>query len=133
MICSAIRSFAGALFVTGLSLLTACDNGTDPQPGADPVQILKPLGGESYVVGTAVTIAWKINDKTKIASIGIKVSTDGGITWPTTLAGRSFLVTETSYAWTPTAEEVSNEVMLMIYEYNDESINSKSGNFTITN
>ena len=58
-----------------------CDSGNGPAGETKPLEIVAPKGGESYKVGQTVEIRWKINDASKIGSVGIVLSLDNGKTF----------------------------------------------------
>ena len=57
---------------------------TDTQP--PQVQVLSPNGGEKVKVGQSVQIQWQAADETALASHEIRLSTDGGASFPTVVA-----------------------------------------------
>ncbi len=65
-------------------LLTSCDSSTEPEDNMPDngknVQVVYPIGGESFTVGQTVTIQFKIN-ATKVASAMPNISINGGMSW----------------------------------------------------
>jgi hypothetical protein len=112
-----------------------CNDINDPNPPpAGPLELMAPKGGESYKVGQTVEIKWKINDESKVASVGIKLSLDNGKSYLVNdLESHSIPSTTTSFQWTITSDQVSSQCIIKVYEYNDASINDKSTAFTISN
>jgi hypothetical protein len=129
------RMFVAALTVSWL--LIGCGNGNGPaQPPlqSKPLELLYPTGGESLKAGDTVTVQWRINDSTKISSVMAKLSTNNGVTYDVlfTTSGSVF-PPQASVPWTITSGQLSNQCKINIYEYNDPSINDKSGTFTVHN
>lgn len=62
------------------------------------VAVLAPNGGESWAVGSGQTITWNASDAAGVASVDLVYSTDGGTTFPFTIAlGEA---NDGSFAWT---------------------------------
>ena len=123
-----------SLSVVCLAVFMTCDNGTGPTPPAKTLEIVAPKGGESYKVGQTVTIKWKINDATKISSVGIKLSPDNGKTIPNIdLETSSIFPPTDSFSWTITSDQASTQCVIKVYDYLDKSINDQSGVFTVSN
>ena len=111
-----------------------CDNGNGPDNPAGPLELVSPKGGESYQVGQTVEVKWKINDATKISSVGIKLSLDNGKSFlGNDLETSSIFPPTTTFSWTITDEHVSSQCLLEVYDYIDNSINDKSGTFSVSN
>ena len=129
----------GLCFFFPLSLLCCavfmnCDNGNGPNPVTKPLEIVSPKGGESYTVGQSVEIKWKINDASKIGSVGITLSLDNGKTFSAyDLELTSIYPPTTTFSWTIASDQVSDQCVIEVREYNDHSINDKSGAFTVSN
>jgi len=70
-------------------------SGTDHIRAIRP-QITAPNGGEYYLAGDPVTIAWEPPDWASTVSYDVILSRDGGTTWETMASG----LTTLSYAWT---------------------------------
>jgi hypothetical protein len=117
-----------------MTAFISCDDGAGPSGTAKPLELLAPKGGGSYQVGQTVEVKWKINDATKISSVGIRLSLDNGKSYlGNDLELTSIFPPTTSFSWTITADQVSTQCMLKIYDYIDNSIYDKSSIFTITN
>jgi len=129
------KMFIAALAVSGL--LIGChkeNNPVEPPPTLKPLELLYPKGGESLMVGAIDTVKWRINDSTKISSVMAKLSTNNGMTYDSVITSSgSVFPPQTSVPWTITSGEVSTQCKINIYEYNDPSINDKSGTFTVHN
>ena len=131
------QGILGAL-ITGSALLlviVGCNSSTNPPPFSGPLELLYPKGGsgQSFQVGQPVQIKWSIHDKTQIGSVGIKYSLDNGKIWSTTPIGNGSLsFPDTTYSWVPTADQISNQFVLKVYEYqNEATINNKSVAFIV--
>jgi hypothetical protein len=128
------KSFSPLIFfslICGVVIMN-CDNGNGPSGVTKTLEIVAPKGGEGYKVGQTVTVKWKINDATKISSVGIKLSLDNGKSYEM-LVDHSIPPETTSVSWTVTGDQVSNQCIVKVHEYIDESIFDKSGIFTVTN
>jgi hypothetical protein len=110
-----------------LFLLTvaACDNGEEPK---DPIEIIYPAGGEALVVGSAVTVKWKVNSDA-VSSVGIKFS-NNGIEFKLISDGSLDPSVETM-SWTPTAAQVGTDCQIMAYDYTDETVFAQSESFSV--
>lgn len=75
----------------------ACQNAA---PDAIPptVEVLTPNGGETLVKNTQYEITWSAGDNVAVTSVNILLSTDGGSTYPTTLATGE--ANDGSFMWT---------------------------------
>lgn len=69
---------------------------TDTEPPV--VTLLKPLGGEVIPGGTTYQIEWQSDDNVGVTSQAVDLSTDGGKTFPTSIAG-GLPGTQQSYTW----------------------------------
>jgi hypothetical protein len=72
-----------------------------PRPGGGlaPTAYLKaPNGGQSYTPGQNVTISWISDDDLVVSNVDLLLSTDGGATYPTTIAAAQAPIG--SYNWT---------------------------------
>jgi hypothetical protein len=67
--------------------------------GLAPTAYVKaPNGGESLTPGNSFTIRWLSDDDVSVSNVDIVLSTDGGATWPTTIAAAA---SDTgSFSWT---------------------------------
>lgn len=94
------------------------------------LELVQPVGGESYTVGDTVQIQWKINDSTKITTVVVALSLDSGMTF-TPLFGHSFSVDTTSALLVVDSTQVSNQAIIKVYDYQDPYCFDASGSFTI--
>ena len=92
------------------------------------IEILSPIGGESWQIGTTQEIRW---NSAKVSDVKIGLSTDGGSTW-------SFISGSTTsefgvYRW-KVAGSVSDKCQVQIVDSKDYNIKDISkSNFSITN
>jgi hypothetical protein len=132
-----IKRFGLALLgiITAFFVFAQCNNSTNPQQAfTGPLELLQPKGGsgQSFKVGDPVTIKWSIHDQNQIGSVVIVYSLDSGKTWgANSLAINSFTYPETTYVWTPTSLQKSDQFVLKVREYNTASINDKSAPFVV--
>ncbi|MGD9402068.1 MAG: C25 family cysteine peptidase [bacterium] len=84
-------------------------DGTDPS-----VTVLDPNGGEAWEVGSAHDIEWNATDNIGVTSIDILLSTDGGATFPTTVATGE--VNDGTYPWT-VPDEVTTQARIKVVAY----------------
>jgi hypothetical protein len=120
----------GSFLVLGLN----CDKGTNTNTPIKPLEILQPKGGETYTVGQTVEIRWRINDLSKIPSVGVKLSIDNGKLYtPLLLPDRSFPPETTWVSWIIQSTQASAHCIVEVYDYSDESLYDKSGAFTVSN
>ena len=97
-----------------------------------PLELVQPVGGETWHAGDTVTIQWKINDSTKVSSVIIKLSTNNGMTYDfmITSAGSVF-PPQTSFPWVIDSSQVSDQCIIRVSDYNDPSIRDESGVFSV--
>jgi YD repeat-containing protein len=69
---------------------------TDTEPPV--VTLLKPVGGEVIAGGTTYEIQWQSDDNVGVVSQAVDLSTDGGQTFPTSIAA-GLSGTQQSYTW----------------------------------
>ena len=62
------------------------------------VTVTSPNGGENWSIGSSRTITWTANDNVGVTSIDIYYSTDGGATYPYTIATGE--ANDGAYTWT---------------------------------
>jgi hypothetical protein len=135
------RGFWLTIWITAVMLatITNCDKGTNPPVFTGPLELLQPKGGngKSFKVGEPVTIKWSIHDQSKIGSVALNYSLDGGKTWVDSLKREyviysfSFTYPETTYVWTPTDAQKSGQFVLKVREYDDRAIKDQSAPFII--
>ena len=65
---------------------------------APSLSLVRPTGGEVIAGGTSFHVAWQSDDNVEVASHEIRLSTDGGKTFPTVVA-RSLSGAAQSYEW----------------------------------
>ncbi|HXJ69783.1 MAG TPA: FlgD immunoglobulin-like domain containing protein [Verrucomicrobiae bacterium] len=98
----------GSLTVTA-AVLRDCGNHSLPAAAGAPatvaydnqaptVAVTSPNGGESLTPAASVPITWSASDNVGVSSIDLAYSTDGGITYPNTIA--TALPNTGSYSWT---------------------------------
>ena len=83
------------------------DANFDILDGTDPVvTVTAPNGGEVWDIGSVHSITWNATDNVGVTSIDIRLSTDGGMTYPTVIAAGED--NDGTYSWTvpatPTTE-----------------------------
>jgi hypothetical protein len=66
-------------------------------PEAPDVAVTSPNGGEVIMYGDQYEIRWAATDNARVTSIAILVSTDGGTSWPDTIAADE--ANDSSYVW----------------------------------
>jgi hypothetical protein len=115
-----------------MTLTTNCNNSTNPSP-PKPLQLLQPVAGKTFKVGSPVTIQWKINDSTKISTVEVDLSIDSGKTFPMTIGDQSFLPETTSITWTPTQAQASTGCVVKVKSYVPPYLPDQSGIFTVSN
>ncbi len=62
------------------------------------ITVIAPDGGETWKVGSTHAITWTASDNVGVTSVDLKLSNDGGATFPTTIA--TGLANTGSYNWT---------------------------------
>jgi M6 family metalloprotease-like protein len=93
-----------------------------PPPDVTPPQVMvvKPNGGELFYAGSQDTIRWVATDNFVVDSVNIYYSTDGGGTFPYTIATGE--ENDSVYVWT-VSNTPSNSCFIKIVVY-DSSLNS---------
>lgn len=128
-----------SLLVIGCWVLAGvgCNDVSGPTPSpAGPIEILQPKGGETYKVGEVVTIKWKINDLTKVSSIGVEFDSTGLFVSKNVyeeLVDHSLPPETTSVSWTVKSGQISKRCKIRVYEYFDNCDPDTTSFFTITN
>lgn len=102
------------------------------QSPTKPLELLSPLGGETFAVGRKVLIKWKINDYTKVSSVGLKLLMSNGAK-NTMVYGYSISPDTTIFSWTVQSNQIANNCRIRVFEYFDICEPDSSGLFTITN
>jgi hypothetical protein len=95
-----------------------------------PLELVQPVGGETWLAGDPVPILWKINDRTKLSSIVVSLSLDSGKTF-TAMFGYSFDLDSTSVQWISNSTQVSDQCIIRVSDYIDGSIQDRSGVFSV--
>ncbi len=95
------------------------------------VSVTSPTGGQTWKAGSSQTITWTATDNVGVTTVDIAWSTDGGASYPNTLA--SGLSNSGSFGWTvPNTPGTTNRIRVTAH---DAAGNSGSGasaaNFTI--
>jgi len=99
VIISATWEPAGVDTVRGGAFVdTFTNSGTALDLTAPVVALASPNGGESWETGTIQDIAWTATDNFGVTAIDLAYSTDGGATWPETIA--TGLANAGTYPWT---------------------------------
>jgi hypothetical protein len=69
------------------------------------IVITNPVAGQTLTIGSTDTITWK-DTPSKLSSLRIMLSTDGGTTFSDILTGSIVDLSQTSYAWVIDSEPV---------------------------
>ena len=96
-----------------------------------PFEVTNPAAGESVPTGSAYAVTWTA--ATGAASYKVKLSIDGGFTWPTTL-GTGLSNTTTSWNVPTTIKKNITNAIIKVIAYNSNNIKlgvAKSGTFSI--
>lgn len=121
----------------GIFISAGCEKIAGPTPPpAGPIEILQPIGGETYRVGDVVRIMWKINDLAKVSSVGIRFDSTGMFlsnkVFEELLENGSLPPDTTWFDWTVKSSEVSKRCKIQVREYNNNCDPGTSGFFTVT-
>ncbi|MBN2188843.1 MAG: hypothetical protein JW699_05270 [Chitinispirillaceae bacterium] len=128
-----------------LSAAFKCDNGNDPADDVKKVlTLLAPTGGAGYscAVGDTVPISWRVDnsipDSTKVSSVAIMYSTDGGTSFPYSIvdSGSVSVPIDTpvytgSYPWAVGNQHVSPQFVIKVYDYQESLRSDKSAPFVV--
>jgi len=96
------------------------------------VAVTQPAGGEVWDTSSTQTISWTAADNIGVAAIDIFLSTDGGLTWPDTVAYG--LPHTGNYLWTvPGQIAPESRLKLQVRDAAGLTAESESELFTITN
>ncbi|HEX8089029.1 MAG TPA: hypothetical protein VF762_09265 [Blastocatellia bacterium] len=71
--------------------------GGDPTP-TPIVRLITPAGGEQFTAGKQAVITWSATAIEKVRSFDVLLSTDGGVSFPTSIAS-SLPSTQTTFSW----------------------------------
>lgn len=98
---------------------------------APAVTVVAPNGGETWYVGETRTIEWTGSDPEGIASFGLAWSSDGGATWPDSIA--NVPGNQTTCSWTvPAAPGATNRVRVTAHDqHGNTGADPSDGNFAI--
>jgi immune inhibitor A len=104
----------------------------DPPDTEDPVvTVTQPNGGETWHIDSFFDITWTATDNVGVTSVDVLLSTDGGATYPTTLATGE--ANDGVYPWL-VDEPPTTQARIKVIAY-DAAMNSgedaSNGNFTI--
>jgi hypothetical protein len=126
------NGLGGSIVEAGIDdfLITACQAAAaDTLPPI--VSVAVPDGGETVVYGTNYDIQWVATDDIGVVSVTVVLSTDGGITFPDTIATGE--TNDGSYTW-PVPDMDSKTARIKVVAY-DEAANEGSdvsdGDFTL--
>jgi immune inhibitor A len=103
-----------------------------PDAVAPSVTVIKPNGGEIFYAGNQDTIRWTATDNLGVDSVNIYYSTNGGSTYPYTIATRE--VNDGVYLWTIPGT-VSNSCKVKVVAYDaalNQGSDTSNNTFTIT-
>jgi YD repeat-containing protein len=75
------------------------------------IEVLAPNGGETIYIGSSYTITWSNASTTGISSQDIRLSTDGGDTFPIVLT-QGLPGSTTSYDWTPDIGTIEGRIRI---------------------
>ncbi|MCX5799772.1 MAG: MBL fold metallo-hydrolase [Candidatus Eisenbacteria bacterium] len=110
--------------VTGSGFVdTYYNSGTAADLTPPEVAVLKPVGGEILYVGSEEMIEWIATDNVGVDSVSMYYSTDGGATFPYTIATGE--QNDSSYTWL-VPDTPSDSCVVKIVAY-DSSLNSGEG------
>jgi hypothetical protein len=100
-------------------------------PWAPQVLVLLPNGGEVLHHGTEHELQWLVEDNTMIDSVTIVLSTDGGLTFPDTIAART--PNDSSFLWTvPDMDSKTARVKVVAVDAGfNEGSDLSDGDFTL--
>jgi hypothetical protein len=126
----------GGIWIALFALMCLfCNSGNGPDEPKD-LEITYPKGGETFTVGQKVTVTW--NAAATVSTIYFKLSTDNGATWTQSVNANSIDASAGSYEWAVGSEYwpanpayPSDQCMLKILEYNNESLNDVTPSFRV--
>jgi Developmentally Regulated MAPK Interacting Protein. len=127
------KALSIASFLGIFAMSIGCNNSTNPPPTPPgPLQLLHPTGGETFKVGQAVTVQWKINDATQISSVEVDLSIDNGKSF-SPLVNHSLPPDTTTITWTPAVDQISTTCKIRVKNYIAPYFPDISGTFTLSN
>jgi YD repeat-containing protein len=92
---------------------------------APTIALVRPTGGEVIAGGAPFHIAWKSDDNVDVASHEVRLSTDGGVTFPTVVASGLSGSTQ-SYEWTVPATIAPTRTAVLQVSATDSAGNTQS-------
>ena len=116
--------FAGDPDFTVVPLITR-----DPWP--PQVTVVQPNGGEVVEHDDTYEVRWLVADNSRIDSVAILLSMDGGTTYPDTIAAREY--NDSSYTWTvPDLDSKTARVRVVAVDASDNvGMDASDGDFTL--
>jgi len=113
-------------------------NMTVSATGPPLVDLTAPDGGEAFMGGDTTTITWDMSDNDPLSALVVNLyySTDGGSTYPNTIATglTGFMATPCTYDWNPIPMEDSTQVRVMVEVVDtdtDTTTDESAGDFEI--
>jgi hypothetical protein len=100
--------------------------------GENPTALVRfPNGGQQFTPGDQVEIRWSTDDREGVANVDILLSTDGGATFPTTIAAAT--PDDGSFVWTVPNTGSSNAIVRVVArgDDNDTGFDDSDAVFTI--
>ncbi|MEO5989703.1 MAG: Ser-Thr-rich GPI-anchored membrane family protein [Candidatus Eisenbacteria bacterium] len=106
--------------------------GGTPDTQAPVATLTSPAGGESWPVGSSQNITWTATDDIVVSSIDLALSTDGGASFPTTIA--TAIANSGTFAWTVPGTPSSTARVRVVARDGANNLGSDSThtNFTIS-
>ena len=103
-----------------------------PDTEAPTVTVTSPTGGESWAAGSSHAITWTATDNVVVASVDLALSTDGGATFPTSIAAG--IANSGTFAWSvPVVLTSSARVRVHAFDgTGNVGSDSSHANFAIT-
>ncbi|MEM6642511.1 MAG: T9SS type A sorting domain-containing protein [Bacteroidota bacterium] len=99
---------------------------------AATITIFTPNGGEELTEGVAFDVTWEYDGFPDTDLIEIRLSLDGGVTFPFFLADGTFATFPTNtFSWTPTMSQVSTNASIQVINTTQTICDESDGIFTI--
>ncbi|RLI07232.1 hypothetical protein DRO24_03440, partial [Candidatus Bathyarchaeota archaeon] len=86
------------------------DESDNPFKIKGKIVVTEPNGGETYTVGSSQVIKWQKYGT--LGDVNIKYSTDGGTTFPNTIA--TVLASDLNYTWSPIPDDITDTARIKI-------------------